>query len=423
MKKFILVRAVRFLYFNFFKRIFFIDFILDNVYRRLSIYLNSGITLLIEPEFKNESEFLETFYRINWYFKPIENRIKEINFNILNNDISYIMPKFFNQDILNHQISKEKISFNLNIKNKWFHNKYNYIILKWDVSDKTPKLLKNEININSKHEGMGSVMSLKFAAKNFDNKKFLKNSKIKLKEIKNSIESDSVLIIGSGPNSKQILDKNIEISDVIVCNSVIKNDQFMKKFKPKFVVFGDPTWHSGPSKYVEEFQKSLIQTIEKYDSTIITVERDAHIIKEYIPKEFHHKFIFIPVVKTDKKTNLNFNLSRKFYVAGTNNILTLLLLPISFYLYKNIYFAGFDGNPDKVKKYFWKHNKDSQFDNEFSSMRLAHPYIFEKETMDYDFIYENHLKKINEWFHPENLEHRKLTNLTDSHMDPFKIIS
>jgi len=423
MKKFILIRGFRFLYFNFFRKILFIDFILDVLFRKFSIFINSGLTLIVKPEFKTEDNFLDTYYRIHWYFKPIENRIKEINFSILDNNISFKIPENFNPEILNHQISNKKISLNKTTKKRFFHNKYNYVILNWKANDRVSQLLKNEININSKYEGTGSLTSLKFASKNFDDNKFLKQSRKKLKTIKNSISSDSVLVIGSGPNSKQLLEKEIEITDVIVCNSVINNDKFMEKFKPKFVIFGDPTWHSGPSKYVAEFQKTLIQTIEKYDSTVITVARDAHIIKEYIPKKFHHKFIFIPIVKSDKKTNLNFRLSNKFYVAGTNNILTLLLLPISFYLYKNIYFAGFDGNPDKEKTYFWKHNKELQFADEFSSMKLTHPYIFKKETMDYDFIYENHLKKINEWFNVQNISQFNLKNLTDSHMEPFKNIS
>jgi hypothetical protein len=423
MKKNIVIRALRFGYFNIFKKIFFIDYLTQNIFRRLSIFLNRGITLIIRPEFEHVSDFLDYYYRINWYFKPIENRIKNIYFTIKNDTIEYNLPSYFNSQINEHLISKNKILFNTKVKKSFLHNRYNFIFLDCKADDKKLSFEKNVVNINSRDQGTGSVNSLKFAAKNFDNNQFLRNSKKNLQLLKESTDSDRVLLIGSGPNSQQLLEKDISFSDVMVCNSVIKNSKFMKKYKPKYVVFGDPTWHSGPSRYVQEFKKTLAQTIDEYNSTIITVERDAHIIKEYMPESYHKNFIFIPIVKTNKKTNLNYNFNKNFFVAGTNNILTLLMLPVSFYLYKDIFFAGFDGNPDKKKTYYWKHNPSLQFGNEFTSQEQTHPYIFDREKEDYGFIYESHLEKLSQWLSDENTENHNLKNLTDSHMQPFIRIS
>lgn len=423
MKKKIGIRALRFIYFNIFKKIFFIDYLTQNIFRRFSIFLNNGITLIIKPDFEEVSDFLDFYYRINWYFKPIENRIKNIYFTKNFDKFNYKLPTYFNSQINEHLISKNKILFNTNIKKSLFHNRYNFIYLDCKADNKNLILKKNIVNIDSRNQASGSVNSLKFVAKNFDNKQILRNSKIKLQLLKESTDSNSILLIGSGPNSKQLLEKDITFSDVMVCNSVIKDSKFMEKYKPKYVVFGDPTWHSGPSKYVQEFKKTLANTIDEYNPTIITVERDAHIIKEYMPERYHKNFIFIPIVKTSTKTNLNYNLNKKFFVAGTNNILTLLMLPVSFFLYKNIFFAGFDGNPDKEKTYYWKHNPSLQFGNEFTTQEQTHPYIFDREKQDYGFIYESHIEKINQWFSYENTKNHSLVNLTESHIDAFKKIS
>ena len=423
MRKNIAIRAIRFVYFNIFKKIFFIDYLTQNTFRRFSIFLNRGITLVIRPEFEDVSDFLDYYYRIIWYFKPIENRIKNIYFTKTFDKVEYKLPSYFNSQINEHLISKNKILFNTNIEKSLLHNRYNFIYLDYKPDDNKPSLEKNIVNINSTNQGAGTINSLKFAAKNFDNNQFLRNSKKNLLLLKEKTDSDSILLIGSGPNSKQLLEKDNSFTDVMVCNSVIKDSNFMKKYKPKYVVFGDPAWHSGPSKYVQEFKKTLAQTIDEYNSTIITVERDAHIIKEYMPENYHKNFIFIPNVKTDAKSNLNYNFKKNFFVAGTNNILTLLMLPVSFYLYKNIFFAGFDGNPDKEKTYFWKHNPSLQFGNEFTSMEQAHPHIFDRENMDYGFIYESHLDTLSQWFSDENTKNHNLKNLTDSHMEPFIKIS
>ncbi len=208
----------------------------------------------------------------------------------------------------------------------------------------------------------------------------------------------------------------------MICNSVVKDQEFLDKFPPKYIVFADPGFHAGPSTYVEEFHKSLIQTIEKFDSFVITVRRDAHIIYEYIPKKYHKNFLFIPYIKSNKKTMLNFNLTKKYFVAGTNNILTLLMLPVAFYLYENIFFAGFDGNPDKNKNYYWKHNSSLQFVSEMSSMEKAHSYYFNKNKTDYNFYYDVHIKNLKNWFNLRNLGTHKLYNLTTSNLELFQKI-
>jgi len=177
MRKNIAIRAIRFVYFNIFKKIFFIDYLTQNIFRRFSIFLNRGITLVIRPEFEDVSDFLDYYYRINWYFKPIESRIKNIYFTITFDKIEYTLPSYFNSQIKEHLISRNKILFNTKVKKSFLHNRYNLIYLDCKATDKKPSLEKNVVNINSRNEGTGTINSLKFVAKNFDNTKFLRDSK------------------------------------------------------------------------------------------------------------------------------------------------------------------------------------------------------------------------------------------------------
>lgn len=421
MKNFIIFRVIRYFYFNFFKKIFFIDFLINTLFRNFSIFINRGISITVKGDFEEKNLYSDYYFRINWYLKPIDEKIKVIYFPPSFEEFSKTIPKYLNQNIVNHMIDKQKIHFTNNFKKNFFHNKFNNVILNC-TSTQDKMLLKHELLFNSREESLGALNSIKFGEQNFNSKHFVKESHIKFIEIENSAKTNSVLLIGSGPNAKKLNTENLENFDVMVCNSIIKDQKFLEDFPPKYVVFGDPSFHSGPSNYVEEFQKSLIQTLEKFNPTVITVKRDAHIINEYIPKKYHKNFIFIPYVKSDQKTKQNYNLTNNFYVAGTNNILTLLMLPVAFCLYKNIYFAGFDGNPSKEKDYYWKHNNSFQYTSKMSSIEMAHPFIFNKKQIDYDWYSETHTNNLFEWFNKNNLNNHNLFNLTKSHLKPFQSI-
>ena len=80
LKKIFIVRAARYFYFNIFKKVFFVDYIIENIIRRISIYYNRGIEVSIIANFENKALYDDYFFRINWYLKPISNSIKTINF-------------------------------------------------------------------------------------------------------------------------------------------------------------------------------------------------------------------------------------------------------------------------------------------------------------------------------------------------------
>lgn len=419
MKRFILIRAVKFFYFNFLKKIFFIDYLFNTLTRNMSIFINNGISIIVKGDFDETNLVNDYFFRINWYLKPIEKKIKEIYFPKSFEKATKTIPNYLNQNITNHLFDNQKIYYGKNFKKYFFHNKFNYIVLNCTGTQKN-MLSKHEILFNSREESRGALNSLKIGEENFNSKVLIKNSHRKFLEINKNDKPNSVLLIGSGPNVKKLNTENLDKFDVMVCNSIIKDQKFLENYPPDYVVFGDPSFHSGPSNYVEEFQKSLIQTIEKFNSTVITVKRDAHIINEYIPKKYHKNFIFIPYVKSDQKTKQNYNLKNNFYVAGTNNILTLLMLPVAFCLYKNIYFAGFDGNPNREKNYYWKHNNSFQFTSKMSSIETTHPFIFNKKHIDYNWYSEIHSNNLFEWFNENNLNNHNLFNLTKSHLQPLQ---
>ena len=171
MKNFILIRAIRFLYFNFFKKIFFIDYLNKTVFRSISIFINNGISVVVNGNFNETNLYSDYFFRINWYLKPIDTKINKIYFNQSFEKFNKTIPKYLNQNIKNHLIDEEKIHFNKSFKKKFYHNKYNYAILNC-TSNQNEKLKKHELLFNSREETIGALNSLKFGEQNFNSKIF-----------------------------------------------------------------------------------------------------------------------------------------------------------------------------------------------------------------------------------------------------------
>ena len=108
------------------------------------------------------------------------------------------------------------------------------------------------------------------------------------------------------------------------------------------------------------------------------------IYKHYLPNEISTRCIF--EIKQEK---FNYNLDKSFFVNATQNILTLAMLPFAMNNYKKIFFAGFDGNNNVKKDYYWKHSEKYQFQKELNDIKNIHPGFFELDFNEYN---EDHNK-------------------------------
>ena len=65
------------------------------------------------------------------------------------------------------------------------------------------------------------------------------------------------------------------------------------------------------------------------------------------------------------------------------------MLPFAMNNYKKIFFAGFDGNNNVKKDYYWKHSEKYQFQKELNDIKNIHPGFFELDFNEYN---EDHNK-------------------------------
>lgn len=352
-------------------------------------------------------KFLNSFDELMCYLNPIEKKLSKIivlskipkqkiyehnNFMFFDKNNSKF--NFFNLDDKKYQKIKSSLNKYIIFNDKNEDDKKNYIDYK-----------KYHLSHSLKKESSKSIhVSNQFINKKKKEKLSNQNYLDLFKESK----SKSILLLGSGPNLSKFRYEDFLDSDVMICNSLVKNINLLDILKPKYVVFSDPIFHAGPSKYAIKFREDLSKVINKYDPFIISNLRNSHIFSFYIKNLNTDKTIFLPDYEVGK---LNYNLDKKFFVNSTNNILTLLMLPVAFNNYEKIFFAGFDGKNPKKNDYFWDHDKSVQYESELEGIKTMHPNNFER---DYDDYFREHNNELDIWIKKAKEQKKELYNLTES---------
>ena len=357
---------------------------------------NKKINVLWYPKISREEDLKREMARMIWYLNPIKDNINKISLIISDdlyenlirlNNISF--PEYVDVNIQKfYDDFYFKLNFltsnNINMKSydtiiQWFNDKKEQLKIKKIY----PYYIDASINENQFEANQIAKFSSIFLSKNeikYNNKK-LKQILLKIKHQ----NKDNVYLFGSGPSIKCINHKNINFSNSIsiICNSVVKNINLLRKINPKIMVATDSVFHSGYSKYAEEFRKNLILAMEKFQDMYFFVPmRDLLLYKKNLPFKYNDRIIGI---QAKKIKSYNINLIQKNYVKSTSNVLTFFLIPIAATISDKIRLVGFDGRDNDDKNIFWKYDKDSQFINSISYTKLAHPSFYKVDYNQYFF--------------------------------------
>lgn len=214
-----------------------------------------------------------------------------------------------------------------------------------------------------------------------------------LRQLRAEIDNRETYVYGSAPSLSQIIDAEFDFGDGvhIVCNSLIKNIELMDILQPKIVICGDPVFHGGPSLYAAEFRKTLNTFMDRYDVHLITVV-DYVANFEMVLDEKHHDRI-LGVLQTDQ-IDINLDLVDDPRLWSTENILTMMLLPVAFTMSDNVSILGCDGRSFVHDEYFWSHDKKSQFDDLMDGAKLAHPAFFNRDFNEYFISHCDTLERV-----------------------------
>jgi len=171
----------------------------------------------------------------------------------------------------------------------------------------------------------------------------------------------------------------------IICNSLVKNDAFLEKIQPDLLVFADPAFHLGISRYAAAFRDQALKALARYQGCMCMVpERYLPLLLGHFPQELADRVIGMP---EESEGDFNFPDPGKFWVRNTANILTHLMLPIASALAPEIRIFGADGRQPRDAG-FWQHNPAAQFSGLLGTIYQAHPSL--ERDRDIEEYYAGH---------------------------------
>ena len=190
-------------------------------------------------------------------------------------------------------------------------------------------------------------------------------------------------VLATGPSVEAYADHDFRDAAVIVCNSVVLNDTLMDYCNPSILVFADPIFHFGVSKYAGHFREVVKSRLATTNLSIIVPFKYYPLLISKLP-EYKDRIIGIPF---EKMLTYNLDLRGNFLLKTTANILTLLLLPLAATMARQINLIGCDGRPLEKDNYFWSHGKTVQINAEMENIKRIHPGFF---SIDYNEYYFEH---------------------------------
>ncbi len=247
-----------------------------------------------------------------------------------------------------------------------------------------------------------------------EKKNLLKLYKSNFKNLKQETDGyEKSYVFGLGPSLTRAWDYNFRDGFSIVCNSMVKNQELLQHINPTLLVFADPVFHFGPSKYAATFRNDVLETVERFNCWVAVPHHSAPLLLYHYP-QLKKYIIGIPNISP----KINFPDLDTFSLMPTGNILTAYMLPIASSFTKNIGIIGCDGRKES-SKYFWKHESSAQYTGLMKTVFKTHPSFFRDRI--YTDYYAQHCRLLERMLRYGEEQGKKYRSLTNSYIPALKM--
>ena len=341
------------------------------------------------PAFETLEEFNDIYFRAVWHFSHVSHLQIEFLLDPSIDVAKRAIPNSFDNEIKKYERDFfKRVEFNAKASTIADSLADADIVLKWQELDSVNKELAKFKNkriyrvdpARVRQEGSFYIQCV------FDNSVKLKQeseeSEAKFHKLCQKLEAkESSWILATGPSVEEYKKHNFDKSLVIACNSTVLDDELFNKTSPEILVFADPIFHFGVSRYAAEFRKIVLRRLETSDITIV-IPLKYYSLLTSVFSEYAHRIIGL---EFDNSIDFNLNLKSQFKVKTTSNILTLLLFPLATTFANNVNILGCDGRPFENDDYFWGHGKSVQINSEMGNIQEVHPGFFKIDYNEYYF--------------------------------------
>lgn len=199
------------------------------------------------------------------------------------------------------------------------------------------------------------------------------------------------LVVATGPSLAELDLSTIRQEVRITCNSAVRDAALLRALDPHLIAFADPVFHFGPSLYAHRFREDVARALELTRAHLLVPDRFAALLLHHVPAAQGRVVAFGP---TAREWTWPTSPADPVVVRGTDNILTLAMLPAAFALAEVVEVAGSTGRqPDE--RYFWQHNRATQYPDEVMQTAFAAHRSFFRDRL-YDDYYEHHCAELDD---------------------------
>ena len=348
--------------------------------------------------------------------------INEENQNLIKK-IAWFFPDRVDVSIWGEENLKEKFKNNIHIekivdKERIFNR--SEVIFLWDIGSDEAEYIKyiSKVYVVDP-EFYSNIEMLNYAKiyyhtfSDIEKKAFENKSKKLFAELRNKFKDTyRARIFCSGPSIDEIYENTYEESINIICNSMVKDKEWLKRIKPDVLAFTDPNYYFSPTEYCEKFFKDVLDGLNLYNYYVFVHDFEVPLLLAHYP-EFCGKVIGI----TNKSPRFAFPSEDAISVRDTKNILTETMIPLASSLCDEIEIAGATGrNPDE--NFYWKHNGRMQYLELMPTIFEMYPSLFRDQN--YANYYEYHCQCVEKLLEYGEHMGKKYRNLTTSYIPALK---
>lgn len=403
----------------------------------------SSIRIAVVPHIKTRQHLFDEVARTIWYFEPLFDQMDRVELFYAQDDID---PSNFAESVRNigQEIEDYFDPMIPVLAKKWadklrLHFDPNGQVVKgWNedcqalvVTDKHDGETKAIVDAVASQIGLvfitasvehniGEAANRAFLIQHFKKQHWQDERRARgqslLRSLSERVAGRPVNLYGSGPSMSQLVETGHDFGDVahIICNSMVNNKELLSLIEPAAVVCADPVFHAGPSRYAAEFRSTLNAFMHEHPSVclVTTVGLLPNILTGLDEANWER------TVGIDTSIEeINLDLLSKFEVEITENILTMLMLPLAYSITDNVQILGCDGRRFKENGYFWAHDKKSQFDDHLTQTQRVHKAFF--AARNYDGYYLAHCRVLENYLTKGEALGKAVQSLTPSRVPPL----
>jgi hypothetical protein len=186
-----------------------------------------------------------------------------------------------------------------------------------------------------------------------------------------------VYLFGTGPYLRHAANRSFRDGTVVVCNTVVRDQELWDHLQPAFLVAGDAIYHFGHSPHARAFRSDALRRLRESEGKTLFVYPaiyDVVVRSEFGDVESH----LVPI-PFGEHTDPTVDLVKEFRLPYLENVLACLLLPLGCTLSQDVRLWGFDGRAP-TDRGFWSNSSRHSYGDLMDSLRAAHPAFFESSV-------------------------------------------